>query len=268
MLSVRALGSGSKGNAVLITNATTRVLVDCGLPIKELTKRLLKVQVTLSELDGVVITHEHDDHIKSIMELSEGYRVPVYLHRQVHSLLKSKLHLSATTPFDTLESFPVGNIEIAPFRTSHDAVYPVGYTLTDTDSKVLYATDLGFVPPRILDEAKEANVVFLESNHDLHMLKNGRYPAFLKQRILSDRGHLSNEDCARAILEMCSWGPKKFILGHLSEENNLPEIAYWETVHGLESKGGKQNRDFSVHVASQREILEEIKCEFESTFIA
>ena len=260
MLSVRALGSGSKGNAVLVQNGATRILVDCGLPIKELTKRLLKVQVTLAELDGVVITHEHDDHIKSLMELSEGYRIPVYLHRQVNSLLKSKLHLTATSPFDTPEPFSVGTIEITPFRTSHDAVHPLGYTLTDTDSKVLYATDLGFVPPRILDEAKDANVVFLESNHDLQMLKNGRYPAFLKQRILSDRGHLSNEDCARAILEMCGWGPKHFILGHLSEENNLPEIAYWETVHCLESKGGKQNRDFTVHVASQREVLEELRC--------
>lgn len=259
MLKVDVLASGSKGNSTLITTANDKkLLIDCGISARALTNALRKKETSLSEVKAILITHEHADHVHSVAQISEAYGIPVFANAITMSALKRKTGLKGGYYFEDVTPFTLLGMEIRPFRTSHDAVYPVGYSLLDGDSKFTYATDLGYFSPSVKESIKGSDLVLIESNHDVNMLLNGPYPRMLKERILSDRGHLSNASCAEAIREIMDSGTKKFILGHISEQNNTFELAHDTTLNLLSSSGATLHKDYEYFVATQQGLAETI----------
>lgn len=250
-IKVCVLGSGSKGNSILIDNGKNRVIIDAGLTARAIKQRLAQINLDLNQIDGILITHEHTDHIKALEVLSKN--VPVYAHdytmeeitARYNIVLRSQMNFSDT-------EFSIGTLDIQTFKTSHDAVYPLGYCISDEESKITYATDTGYCSKEFLKLAKGSNLIMIESNHDVDMLMNGNYPAFLKRRIISNKGHLSNIACAMAINELAEKGTRNFVLSHLSENNNLPELAYWTNADYLKQKGAVVGEDVKLYVAEQR----------------
>ncbi|MBR6751408.1 MAG: MBL fold metallo-hydrolase [Clostridia bacterium] len=259
-IEVQVLGSGSKGNTTLIKNGDTKILLDCGLNVRVIIERLKAVGITLNEISAVCITHEHTDHIASASELGDAYNIPVYANKLTAQAIKRRVGVKNVIEYGTpTDSFGIGSIDITPFAISHDAVCPVGYKFMDRDSSFLYATDLGYVNEDVMRLSQGADVVMIESNHDRNMLINGHYPQYLKERILSNKGHLSNETCAMTIQKMLERGTKSFILGHISEENNLPELAFWQTTTALDKIGASIDKDYKLVVSMQREVSERVK---------
>jgi phosphoribosyl 1,2-cyclic phosphodiesterase len=257
-LSVCSLGSGSKGNSVYVTNGTTSFLIDCGLSIADITMRLSDVNAKIDDIRFVLITHEHFDHVRSVEQLSTVYNIPIYSHRKTMKAIYPKFSTPPTKAavFSGFGGFIQYGLFIKPFFCSHD-VFTVGYSITDNYSRIVYATDLGHVDDELLSLGKGADIVMLESNYDETMLKNGTYPYFLKKRILSNTGHLANTDCAETICKLAQGGTKKFILGHLSAENNTPQQAYSETMNLLNKNYGQS---VCVSVALQNEISDFVSC--------
>lgn len=258
-ISVCALGSGSKGNAILVSGGGHKILIDCGFGIRDLSARLMSQGVSLAELDGVLVTHEHTDHIRAIKSVGDVHGVPIYLHERTCRAIGPAVPENAFV-FSTLNGFRLGGFEIRPFPTSHDAICPLGYAISDGESKFVYATDMGYVTRKVFAAAKGADIVMIESNYDKEMLINGSYPYFLKKRILSDHGHLCNTVCAEAVRQIADWGTKNFILGHISQENNKKEIVYRTTLEVLEKEGGKLSKDFEIYIAEQDFPCETVLC--------
>lgn len=263
-ISFCSLGSGSKGNAVLVSGGGANILIDCGLSIKTLVMKLLQAGLNLTDIDAVLITHEHSDHIKSAAELSDGFGIPLYTHKRTARVLKDRFtgitsgraSLNSAVVFDNTSPFDIKGLTIEPFRNPHDAVFPLGYTFTESGNKAVYATDLGEITPSFLSAAEGAKLVMLESNYDFNMLINGRYPEFLKRRILSVRGHLSNEVCADTVAKLLNNGAEKFILGHISQENNLPELVFETVTDRLKSEGAEYGKDYKLAIATQSDASE------------
>lgn len=252
-LKICSLGSGSKGNTVYIENASGAYLIDCGLSVSEIREGLSAIGRTLDKVNGILVTHEHIDHIKSAAVLAEGFGIPVYAHEKTFCALRNmfgkKLKNAAT--FQTFCGFTLNDLDIIPFFNSHD-VFTVGYSIRDKDSRLVYATDLGAPSQEMVEIAKGCDLVMLESNYDPFMLTNGRYPYYLKRRIASAKGHLSNGVCAEVLKRIHKSGTKNIILGHLSEENNLPELAGSATKEALYSEGAMEGQDYHLYIATQR----------------
>ncbi len=251
-----SLSSGSRGNATLILSNTTAILVDSGISMRRLTQELKDFGLTPSRLDGVVITHEHYDHIRCLDKLSKV--CDVYAHPLTMKAIECRFgEIERKVARDNYElGFEIGDIKVVPFRIPHDAQYPLGYTFVVGDARCSVATDIGEPTMGVLKNIKDSQIVLLESNHDLIMLKEGVYPPYLKSRILSNRGHLSNEQTARIVARLCQEGCcQKLMLGHLSEHNNTPKIAYDTIASVLEEK----DCEIELYVASQcarSEVLE------------
>ncbi|MFW5780619.1 MAG: MBL fold metallo-hydrolase, partial [Bacillota bacterium] len=207
---------------------------------------------------GILITHEHNDHIRALESFSKV--VPVYAHDYTMDAITKKCNILSKHQmnFDN-DSFSIGSLDILTFKVSHDATYPLGFCISDETSKITYATDLGYCSKEFLRKARGSDTIVIESNHDLDMLLSGRYPGFLKRRIVSNIGHLSNHACAVAINELAEGGTRKFILSHLSDQNNLPELAYWTSIDYLKNKGAQEG-DIQLYVADQRHISCYIGC--------
>ncbi|MBQ8177637.1 MAG: MBL fold metallo-hydrolase [Clostridia bacterium] len=252
MLKIDVLASGSKGNSILVSSGEKRLLIDCGITIRALTKALKERSLALPDVKAVLVTHEHGDHVSSCAQLTDAYGIPVFANAVTMSALKRKTGLRGGYYYEETSPFTLCGMEIRPFRTSHDAVYPVGYSISDADSKFTYATDLGYFSSSVKEAALGSNLILIESNHDVEMLLNGPYPRYLKERILSSRGHLSNEHCAAAVRELLESGTKRFILGHLSEQNNTYDLALSTTQNLLMRSGAKQGEDYELHVATQQ----------------
>ena len=235
-----SLSSGSSGNSYLVGSDRTLVLVDAGISARQIQERLKTLGLKPEDLSGILITHEHSDHIKGIDTLSKKYHLPLYMNpdtrEQVLTLCKNRDQMEIRV-FDDREPFLLNDLEVHPFPVSHDAADTVGYSLRKSDSKVCIATDTGTVTPQILTELTDADLVILEANHDEDILKMGRYPWFLKQRILGDQGHLSNEAAGHALAQVIREDPRprQVLLAHLSKENNFPEMAWQTVVNVLES---------------------------------
>lgn len=236
-----SLASGSSGNCQWISSDRTAVLLDAGLSGKYIQAAVSSLSEDMEKAKGILVTHEHIDHMKSIGVMMRRYGLQLYANQGTFEAIESKIgkyEPSQVTIFENNRSFEIDDLTVMPFGISHDAVDPVGYSFCHGNRKVSIATDLGTVDQRILAELMDADLLMIEANHDVEMLKVGPYPYHLKRRILSDIGHLSNDHAGEVALEVLKAGRlQSVLLGHISKENNHPELAY-ETVKGvLESEG-------------------------------
>lgn len=258
-----SIASGSSGNCIYTGSENTHVLIDVGISAKRIEQGLKEVGVKPSELSGICITHEHSDHIKGLGVLARKYEVPVYATAGTLNEIK-KVKSLGEYPEELLNpilpdvKFAIGDLDILPFRIDHDAADPVAYRIQNGTKSVAVATDLGHFSQYTIDHLLDLDAVLLESNHDPRMLETGPYPYYLKRRILGDFGHLSNENAGRLLNVILNDKMKHVLLGHLSKENNLPELAF-ETVR-LEVDMGDcpySASDFHMAVAS-RDTMSEI----------
>lgn len=252
-----SIASGSSGNCIYTGSDCTHLLIDAGISGKRIEEGLKGLDVSMRELDGILVTHEHSDHIQSLGMLSRKYSIPIFATKgTIEGILATKsvgaINPELFTVIKADESFYIKDIKVNPIRISHDANEPTGYKLCYEKKSAAVVTDLGIYNDYIIDCLRDTDVLLCEANHDVKMLQVGPYPYYLKQRILSDRGHLSNENSGRMISRLLHDGTKEIILGHLSKENNLPELAY-ETVR-LEIEASDtpyHGNDFPIRVAKR-----------------
>ena len=252
--------SGSTGNCSLISDGKTNILIDAGISMRRVVSALCEFGLTPQDLCGVLITHEHSDHISGLTMLNKYYRLPIIAPTELCDVLSCvKPDIKASlNGFDVGEVLNIDGLAIRAFRTPHDAKFSVGYRF-EGSAVFAFATDTGMITDEMTDGLFGADTALIEANHDLEMLKNGPYPYFLKQRILSDYGHLSNNDCGKLALSLANSGTKHIILGHLSRENNTPEKAFATVSASL------SGTDTEVSVAPMKNFLavdigEGVKC--------
>ena len=237
MIRVCTLFSGSSGNCEYVNCNDTSILVDAGVSGKKIENALYEVDVSPEEIDAIVISHEHIDHIRGVGVLARKYGYDIYatqltwqeMYRQVGDIPKEQIHT-----FVSGGDIVIGDINISTFKTPHDAADPVGFNIFAEGKKITIATDIGYVDDEILERFKDSNIALIEANHDINMLKAGPYPYELKKRILGERGHLSNERAGEVVAELAKSGTQNILLGHLSKENNFPELAYETVLNALE----------------------------------
>ena len=251
-LRICTLASGSKGNCVYVEGGKTKVLIDAGLTLRETRLRLAEIGVKAEEITAVLITHEHADHIKGLGPLGRACHMPLYLTPKTRAAANPWLGKGLNIhEFEPGEAFEIDDLYFEPFSTSHDAVDSVGFAFHCGRHKAGLATDLGYASHLVIERLRGVNLLVLESNHDPKMLKDGPYPWHLKQRVSGKEGHLSNEDAGRLMEELIHDGLSQIILAHLSQINNLPEIAYDKARDMLESKSCGHIR---LEVAGQNNI--------------
>ena len=235
------LASGSSGNAALLATGNTRILLDAGLSMKELVRRLALVGEEIERLDAILITHEHSDHVSGLPVLarSKKVRAPIYLTRLTAPLIDWGEMAPRIEAFQAGASFEIGDIEVQSFSVPHDAADPVGFSFETQGVRIGAVTDLGYIPESVKYHLRRADLLLLEANHDLDMLKVGPYPWSVKQRVMSRVGHLSNLVMAEYLEQDLSASCAHLVLGHLSEQNNHPEIVRLFATQPLEERGLK-----------------------------
>lgn len=233
-----SIASGSTGNCGLYVSGGTAILIDVGVSLRRLTAALKTFGMTPGELDALVITHEHIDHVKGLAMFAKKTEVPIFASCGTVSALcaKEAAFEGRLTAFESGEAFSVGDISVRSFATPHDAADSVGYILESDGYRFGFATDLGFVPQSAAALLRGCKTVVLESNHDPYMLQAGPYPYALKQRVAGPNGHLSNPDCAVFAAALADSGTKRLILAHLSEKNNMPALALQQTKNALHGR--------------------------------
>lgn len=247
------LASGSTGNAIFISTAKTRLLVDAGLTGKKLEELLHQIGQHPKDLDAILITHEHSDHIKGLGVLARRYKIPIYANAQTWLELEKAcgpIDLEQKFHFERGEILTLGDVEIESFGLSHDAREPMAFCFHHEGKKLGIATDLGYVSEKIKGILKGAHVLIFEANHDVHMLLSGSYPWHIKRRILSDVGHLSNEDSGEALAEIITEATSRVYLAHLSQDNNMRELARMTVEQILKGAGievGQQVRLYDTY---------------------
>lgn len=246
-----SLGSGSKGNCIYINVEGEGIVIDNGLSYRELKNRMQNVGLEISDIKHILITHDHSDHIKGIGTLARTTDAIVYAHPTCFKAISGRVgDINYCGDNNNYENgFKIGEVLIKPFRTPHDAAYSVGYRIEGEGKVFALATDLGVVTDSIIKHLTGTDLTILESNHDINMLKKGSYPEQLKRRILSNRGHLSNIETAMAVTKIAPTS-KRLLLAHLSEDNNLKELAYRETETALKRLGATCS-DVSLDILDQ-----------------
>lgn len=251
-----SLVSGSSGNCQYIATEKARLLLDAGLSGKRIQALLSGIEVEASSIDGILVTHEHQDHIKGVGILSRRFDIPIYANEGTWTGMKEslgKIEDRNIRVIKSSESFEIKDIGISPFSISHDAIDPLGYSFYNKDKKVSVLTDTGIAGNEVEAALKNSDLLMVESNHDPNMLKIGRYPQFLKQRVLGKFGHLSNEEAGILVRNLNLNEDAKVVLGHLSMENNFPELAYQTVRNVLEDAGmGSLSIDMTYRDRSTR----------------
>ena len=238
------LASGSTGNAFYIETDKTRLLVDAGLSGKQIDRLFSEIKIDPSTLSGILVTHEHSDHIKGLGIVARKYNLPIFANEKTWQAMDKsigKLSLDQKFHFEANSVKTFGNLDVESFSVSHDAVDPMFFTFHDGDKKVALVTDLGYVSERIKKTVEGANAYIFEANHDVSMLQMGRYPWSVKQRILGDSGHVSNEDCGLALSDVIRNETKRVYLAHLSKDNNMKELARMSVDQVLRERGIEMN---------------------------
>ena len=229
------LASSSSGNAALVRCGDTAILLDAGISARRIAQSLALLGMTPDALDAVLVTHEHTDHISGIATLTKKYAIPVYASRGTARFLPQAA--GALRVFDAGDAFAVGALQITSFRTSHDAADSVDYRVDGPDGSLGALTDTGYVTDAAAEALAGVDTLLLEANHDIETLRCGPYPYHLKRRILSERGHLSNEAAADFALRCVQHGTRDILLAHLSAENNTPAMAEYAVARRLQAAG-------------------------------
>ncbi|MDD6175148.1 MAG: MBL fold metallo-hydrolase [Firmicutes bacterium] len=246
------LFSGSSGNSMYFGSGDGGILIDIGMSAKKTAAALQSAGIAPESLGGIFITHEHIDHVSGLRVFLKRYPIPVYASAGTCSALREQGLLPESAELNVLGAAgtQAAGIQVRPFHTSHDCREGYGYVMSMPDGRTAaLSTDLGYLSEEVLDAVSGCDLVVMESNHDVRMLQNGSYPYPLKRRILSDIGHLSNESCAGILPELIRTGSTRFVLAHLSRENNLPELALATSRAELQLHGMRENLDYSLAVA-------------------
>ena len=252
MIKFCSLFSGSSGNCIFIGDDRTKILIDAGLSGKRIISALDSIGENPSEVSAILVTHEHSDHTKGVGILSRKFDIPVFANENTWSAMEpelGKIELKNRVCFTTGQNFSIGSIDVRPFMIPHDATEPVGFSFFAGNRKITSATDIGHMNMPLLRELENSELLLLESNHDIEMLKVGPYPWHLKKRVMGDNGHLSNDMAGKVIAYLAEKGTKNFFLGHLSRENNFPELAYQTVCNALSDKKICAGEDVMLEVA-------------------
>jgi phosphoribosyl 1,2-cyclic phosphodiesterase len=255
-LRVSILGSGSRGNAALVATAGVKVLVDAGFSCRSLMRRLAEIGESAESLDAVLISHEHSDHISGLQTLAGKTKAPVYMTGRTAAAIEWGEKKPHVETFEAGARIAIGDLDIETFTIPHDAVDPVGFTFRQNGFKVGIATDLGYVTESIKRHIRGCDMLVLESNHDLEMLKVGPYPWFVKQRVMSRVGHLSNQAVSDFLVEEFDRRTRVLVLAHLSGNNNHPEIARMFAHQALEQAGAAATRLLVAEQDAPSEVFE------------
>ncbi len=244
------LSSGSDGNLTYIESENSRIIVDDGLSCKETEKRLSLLGISGKDLDGIVVSHEHSDHIKGINIFGSKYSLPIYAHDEVWSNLYDKLDkIESKNKKIFTDTFAIKDLIVSPVEVPHD-VKCFGFSFCENNKKISILTDLGHTTDKIFYAIKGSQLVYLEANHDISMLRNCvKYPLSLKMRIAGMNGHLSNDASEAMIEKLVTTGTKQIVLSHLSTENNTPELAFNYITSKLLDNGLKEGEGFKIDVA-------------------
>ncbi len=250
-----SLYSGSSGNSIYISSGDTTVLIDAGLPGRSIISAVEAIGENPGEIDGIFISHEHSDHIKGAGILSRKFDIPIFANEKTWAAMEKCVgNISLKNKVIVNGSVTIKDFEVRTFKVPHDSAQCIGFTVEDTSGrKVSTVTDMGVFTREIREGIMDSDIILIESNHDVNMLKYGPYPYDLKRRVLSELGHLSNEDCARAVISVLGHKHRKIVLGHLSGTNNVPELAF-KTVEGILTEEGTEigpGKDMDLKLASR-----------------
>ncbi|MCP3951127.1 MAG: MBL fold metallo-hydrolase [Desulfobacterales bacterium] len=235
-ISVCLLASGSRGNAIYVSDGRTRILIDAGLSGVEIERRMQSRGLDPNRLDGIAVSHEHTDHIQAVGVLARRFKLPIYISPETYTAASGQLgRIDAAHNFSCGVPFQIGTLELHPFSISHDASDPAGFTVTSNGTRIGIATDLGVATTMVKTHLKECTALIIEANHDRTMLEEGPYPWPLKQRIQGRSGHLSNDDTTRLLKEVLHKHLTHVILAHLSEQNNTPQKARRTVAQALQA---------------------------------
>lgn len=244
MINFCSLYSGSSGNSLFVQSENTKILVDAGVSSKKIEQALNDINIDPSTLDGILITHEHSDHVQGLGTLSKKFDLPVFVNQETLDAMpkqKDKISEKNINTFQVEDKFCIGDLEIKPFSIPHDAVNPCGFNIFKDNKKISIATDIGHMNNYILKNLEESLFVMLEANYDPEVLKCSSYPFSLKSRIAGPTGHLPNEIAGKTISHLLKSGLKNAMLGHLSKESNFPELAYKTVVDELLTNNYDEN---------------------------
>ena len=248
-----SIASGSSGNCIFAASDSTNLLIDAGISGKRIEEGLVDIGHTTREIGGILITHEHSDHVQSLATISKKFDIPVYANQATWEAMpekKDKIEEKNQKFFVTSDHFEIGDLMIKPFSIPHDAAEPCGFTFSCKDEKIGVATDIGHITNEIMNCLEGCQFLLLESNYEPEVLKCSRYPYLLKTRIAGPNGHLSNQIAGQTIAKLVGFGLKEVMLGHLSKENNFPELALksvWEELHFV----GIDDTAVPIYVASR-----------------
>ena len=241
------------GNCLYVESENTKLLIDAGVSLKKIEAGLETLDINPSSIDGILVTHEHSDHIQSLGNLSKKYNLPVYANSETLDNMPKqtdKISKKNINKFKISEKFSIKDIEINPFAIPHDAANPCGFNISNNSDKLSIATDIGHMTKEILKQLEDSKFILLESNYDTEVLKCSKYPYLLKQRIAGPNGHLSNEIASKVINYLLQGNLKTAMLGHLSKESNFPELAYQTVVNEIINSGTDVSK-FNLYVASR-----------------
>ena len=253
MLKFCSLYSGSSGNCLYVSSNNTKILIDCGTSCKRICEGLASIDSSIEDIDAILVTHEHSDHIQSIGMVSKKFNIPVYANLETWNSMekqKEKITSENIKIFKNDEDFFLNDLTIHPFSTPHDAANPCGFNIHNGKRKLSIATDLGHMNNDIFKQLENSSFILLESNYDPEILKVSKYPFHLKQRISGPVGHLSNIEAGKTINYLANFGVKNIMLGHLSKENNFPELAYQTVAEELMNNNSDINK-INISVASR-----------------
>jgi phosphoribosyl 1,2-cyclic phosphodiesterase len=237
-LSFTLLGSGSSGNATLVSAGDKHILVDIGLSGRETVRRLAECGISPPQISAIVVSHEHGDHCRGIAPFVKNLEVPVFITDAAYSAADMAVDDRKRQPIESGRAFEVHGLLFTPFAVPHDAADPIAFCIEKDGVKIAIVLDLGYMSNLAVERLKDCDAIVLESNHDINMLKVGPYPWALKQRVMSRRGHLSNDSVAEYLASGFDGRAKHLILAHLSEKNNLPELALLSARRALEERSG------------------------------
>ncbi len=253
MLNFCSLYSGSSGNSLFVQTENTRILIDAGVSSKKIEEGLKSIDVEPSSIDAILITHEHSDHVQGLGTFSKKFNTPIYANQETIDNMQNqilKISEKNIKKFKVADKFSIGDIDIKSFSIPHDAANPCGFNIFNGNKKLSIATDIGHMDNKLIKNLEDSLFILLESNYDPEIIKYSRYPYSLKSRITGPLGHLSNDSAGKTISYLLNSGLKSAMLGHLSKENNFPELAYKTVVDQLMEKNNF-NTSLSLSVADR-----------------